>query len=151
MPRDLERYANNIEVLVNTIRNSFDPTSDLKFKKVSGPPVLATRLSGTLRRDHVVLHVKENFNYNPDTGVIDKDYRYTFLYHGDERLRIETQKGKPEHAHFPPLFRAKSGRHFDIYNWPDDLKDMDFEKAFALWGEMVRSSGKVPAAFKVKL
>lgn len=106
---------------------------------------------GTFRRDHVVLTVKENFNLVPETGLLDKDYRYTFFYRGAEKLRIETQRGKPEHAHFPPLFIANSGRHYDIDHWAPDLQDMDFEKAFRLWSEMVRSSGDIPAAFKVNL
>jgi hypothetical protein len=116
--------------------------------RTPGSPVLGTRITGSFRRDGVVLQVKEYFNHIPDRGVIQKDYRYTFIHNGVEMLRIETQKGKPQHAHFPPRYVNNDGRHFTIKQWPPELQDMDFTKAFELWGDMVRNGGRLPEPFR---
>jgi hypothetical protein len=95
-----------------------------------------------------VLRAKENFNYIPESGMIDKEYRYTFICNTVEKLRIETETGKPAHAHCPPRYLSGIGRHFDIIHWPQDLQDMNFIKVFALWSEMVRTEGELPEPFR---
>jgi hypothetical protein len=101
-----------------------------------------------MRRDRIVLDVKEYFVVNPDHTSIVKDYRYTFLVAGNDVLRIETERGRPEHAHFPPRYSSGTNRHYNIDRWPADLKDMNFLKAFDLWAQLVRSVGQLPEPFR---
>lgn len=152
MPRSLDQYHRQVDELIVLIRSSFAEQSSLRLQKTSGIPTLGVRIGGDFRRDRLVMKVKEHFNFDPQTGSIDKDYRYIFLFEGQERLRIETQPGQPEHAHFPPLYIANSNRHFNISRWPPDLQDMDFVKAFEIWSAMRRlGGGQLPEPFRSTL
>lgn len=148
MPRDLNKYAQEVASLVRVIKASFDPSSELRFSRTPGHPILGTRISGLFRQNGVVLTVKEYFNFVPERDAIDKDYRYRFISQSVEQLRIETQPGFPEHAHFPPRYLEGNGRHFNIDRWPTELQDMDFPKAFGLWADMVRNGGRLPEPFR---
>lgn len=119
--------------------------------KPPGSPVLQYRIIGEVRRQRIVLKVQETFNTASERDEIDKVFRYTFIVRTEEKLRIETQPGFPDHAHFPPRFLSGTNRHFNVDQWPMDLQDMNFLKAFDIFKEFVGSGGQLPEPFRSAL